>query len=595
MPRATSGSKRRHPLATALLVLTLPLIMGQIEDCLPDPDPKSNARPLAIDCVADGTQIYIPIEMTVAPDRQMVALAGGAFVDTTVTARIPAAMFCAVANASATQTDLHGGILAINISNTREQGDSFALHSPVNLPIQNIVLADACAGAYGPEILVDFGTVQTVPWPGEDWTINFEIAPPPLSLQILLKNIDLPGWPVPGPTLDLLTFCEPTDKSDPPNGTTYDPEDSPRLAADRDFDGVYESLATADDQVKFNVQGYCVGHRCEDFNDCTIDLCNRLANGWCTWENQPDGTACDLGGAPGVCSAGTCVQYTGPPCDVSAPECTKAITLGCTNNVTADVSILPVELTVTPDPVIGGSTVAVNYDGAWEFPEVYLDGAQPLAPGGVTIVDVVDLQATVHVRSGATGADVTLIPEPIPYACTLDTGVSCDPANDQPSIPGLRPNTDCVPTGTFNPCGRFVSVPTSIDCGPGGLCETLGLDKFSQCAANGFCVTGPLSIPLEDVDTSINTDVSGAVLFGWDDQSTGATVNPDGTWSLPFSLYTDPLGPNGLKVVQAGLAVSLECTMGVASDGPLGTLPPVPDQASPTPDSALIDFAILSP
>ena len=221
-------------LKVGLLLLGVPLLMGQLEDCLPDPDPKTNARPLAIDCVADGTQIYMPVDLMVAPDRSPVALAGGVFVDTTATVRVPAEMFCALANAPATQTDLHGGTLPIGFSGVREPGDLYALHSPpVNFPIENIDLAAACAGAYGSEILVDFGTVQTVPWAAEDWTMDFEIGQPP-GLQILLKNIDMPGLPIPGPTVDLLGFCTPTDRSEPPNGTTDDPEDSPRLAADRD-------------------------------------------------------------------------------------------------------------------------------------------------------------------------------------------------------------------------------------------------------------------------------------------------------------------------------------------------------------------------
>lgn len=586
-----NSPRRRHWLTTGLLVLSVPLIMGQLEDCLPDPDPKSNTRPLAIDCIADGTQIYMPIDMVVAPDRSPVALAGGVFVDTTVTVRVPAEIFCALAAAPATRTDLDSGFLAINFSGVRAPGDFFALHTAVNLPMQNLDLADACAGVYGSEILVDFGTVQTVPWAAEDWTMDFEIGPPP-SLQILLKNIDLPGFPVPGPTVDLLAFCDPTDKSDPPNGTTDDPEDSPRIAADRDFDGVYESLATADDQVKFNVQGYCVGHRCEDYNDCTVDLCNRFANGFCTWENEPDGTSCDLAGVEGVCSQGSCLVYTEPPCDPSATECTKVITVGCTNNVTSDVIMHDFELTVSPGPVVAGAEVPVTYSGAVVYPEVLLDAAQGGAPGGIISAGLIDARATVHVRSGAAVSDVTMSAQPIPATCSFD-GASCDPANDLPSIPGLSGNTDCVPTGNFNPCLQVVMYPTSFDCAPGGTCASLG--KSAQCSANGFCITGDLVIPLVDANTTITPDASGEVLFGWDDQSTGATVNPDGTWNLPPADFLDPVGPNGVKLNSSGLAVALRCTMGVDSGGPLGVQPPVPDQSSPTPDSALINFPIETP
>jgi hypothetical protein len=98
---------------------------------------------------------------------------------------------------------------------------------------------------------------------------------------------------------------------------------------------------------------------------------------------------------------------------------------------------------------------------------------------------------------------------------------------------------------------------------------------------------------LQDVNTTFTTDASGAVLFGWDDQSTGATLNPDGTWSLPPAVFTNPTGQNGVKVIAAGLSVSLECTMGVDSGGPYGPVPSVPNQASPEPHREGLRFAYL--
>ena len=595
MSRPKPEGKSARWLRMGLLIVCLPLTMGQIEDCLPDPEPKDNSRPLALDCVVDGTQIFMPIDMTASADRTIEALRGGTFMDTTVTMRIPAAMFCELENAQATQIDIESGALGINFDGVREPGDFFSLHTAVNVPIQNIDLADACAGVYGPDILVDFGTAQAVPWTGEDWTVDLTLSQPPAFL-VLLKNIDLPGLPVPGPTVDLLSFCDPTDKSVPLNGTTDDPEDSPRIAADRDNDGEYESLATAEDQIRFNVQGYCAGYRCNDVNDCTIDTCNPslpVPLG-CSWEDEPDGTSCDLAGAPGVCSAGTCVAPSGSdPCDLDPFNCAKLISLGCTNNVTQDVIMRPFELTVTPDPLIAGAVVPVSYGGTILFPELFLDGAQGV-PGGVISGDLIEAQATVHVRSGATASDVTLTApiSSIPATCALDQA-SCDPANDLPSVPGSRGNTDCVPTGVFNACQHVVAFPTSTECTVGGVCDSLG--KSPQCTANGFCITGPLAVPLTAANSTITPDASGQVLFGWDDQSTGATINPDGTWNLPTADFLSPTGPNGFKLNAGGLAVALECTMGVDAGGLLGPFPPVPNQSSPTPDSELIGFTIEAP
>ena len=101
---------------------------------------------------------------------------------------------------------------------------------------------------------------------------------------------------------------------------------------------------------------------------------------------------------------------------------------------------------------------------------------------------------------------------------------------------------------------RTVDVPVSEDCAPGGLCDTLGKAGApdSQCGVNGFCVTGPLPLPLNTDTGSYTTDGSGDVLFGWDDENTGATVNGDGTYALPAAVFGNPPEPNGLRV-SAGL------------------------------------------
>ena len=589
MARSVSSAKRRQGVSLTLLILGIPLIMGQLEDCLPELPPKFSAEPLALDCVSNGTQVFMPLDMSVVAARAPIALTG-TLMETMVTAEIPPAMFCALADAQATQTDIDSAAIGIKIDGTMPPGDTFALHTAVNLPIQSIDIAAACGGT-GPAIVIDFGMVQTAPW-ADGWTMDFTVGPPQ-SVLILLRNIDLPGLPIPGPTVNLLDFCDPTDKSQPPNGTTDDPEDSPRIAADRDGDGDYESLATAIDQISFDIQGWCRGYRCDDGNDCTIDHCDRVAQGWCTWDNEPIGTACELNGEAGACDgAGTCFVEPDPgPCDPLEASCTRTLSLGCTQNVTGDVAMVDVELTVTADPLIGGTTVPVHYAGVFRFPEVLLDGAQPAVPGGVTFSDLIEAKATVHVRSGATSPDSTLSsPVPVGPGTCLIPPATCDPANDGPSVPGLRSNTDCVPTGTFNPCQHVIAFPTSSDCSPGGTCELLG--KTVQCQSNGFCITGDLLIPLAGVDSSVDVEASGVVSFGWDDQSTGATLNPDGTYDLPLFAFTDPLGPNGIKLNETGLAIALQCTMAVPSDGPLGPVPPVPGQSSPTPDFSLLQFPI---
>jgi hypothetical protein len=254
--------------------------------------------------------------------------------------------------------------------------------------------------------------------------------------------------------------------------------------------------------------------------------------------------------------------------------------------VTADISILDWELTVTPDGAItGGAAFDAELDGIAFFAESFLDAAQAVVPGGIKSAALADVAATVLVRSGATGDPVTLGPSDLPYTCQIG-GASCDPAN---STPGGS-NPDCEPVGGFNQCLQFVEIPNSEDCAPGGVCDMLGkTGEGSQCANNGFCVTGPLPLQLEAATGSYTADAEGDILFGWDDANTGATVAVDGTYDLPPAVFNDPTPPNGLRVI-ALLQVALQCTMAVDSNGPDGVS--VPDASSPTPDSALISFPI---
>jgi hypothetical protein len=217
-------------------------------------------------------------------------------------------------------------------------------------------------------------------------------------------------------------------------------------------------------------------------------------------------------------------------------------------------------------------------------------------PGGAVRVDLIGIKATVQVRAGASDEEVALGPEPIPYECAVGDETACDPANDLPGVPGRRGNSDCVPTGPTNPCGRFVTIPTSDDCGPGGVCASLdggAGTKLDQCRTNGFCVMGGVQIPLAPSVGNYTAAPSGSVLFGWDSSNTGATLEANGTWDLPPAVFEDPIGPNGIRVNIGGLSVALECTMGVDSGGPYGV--GVPGESSPTPNALLISFPIQSP
>jgi hypothetical protein len=324
---------------------------------------------------------------------------------------------------------------------------------------------------------------------------------------------------------------------------------------------------------------------------------------------SPAGTLC----ANGTCDgSGPPYGVSDPPCEFQTNDCNVAgvITTGCGNNITTDVSILPFLLTVdvlaSDGGVLSGNPIRGNLGGVAEFSETFLDAAQGAVPGGVTKASLVDLVSSVQVRSGSTGAPVTAVGggATIPYECILgDTGPGaqqpCNPANDQASVPGVRGNTDCIPTGSFNPCGRVVVIPTSADCAPAGVCDSLA--KLSQCTANGFCVTSGLPLPLDTVtNADLGTaDASGLVLIGWADTPPNPLavgtppIDADGTYNMLQPTYTGIAGAVGLAVNAGGLAVQLECVMAVDSGGPDGV--GVLDDASPTPDSALLACPIQVP
>jgi hypothetical protein len=283
---------------------------------------------------------------------------------------------------------------------------------------------------------------------------------------------------------------------------------------------------------------------------------------------------------------------------------TETIRLGCTNNLTSDLSLVDWDLTVDPGPIVGGQAFGAVLSGLARFDEPLLDAAQGQVLGGYKKSRVFALQATVHVRSGvaAEAADVVLTQEPIQPTCKYDDQgnmgpddgpfPTCSDAHDNPD----GSNADCTGLGGVpnpeNVCGQFVTVPipTSNECGPGELCESKGkTGPGSQCALNGFCVSGPLEVELQATYEGYLAADSGAVLFGWDDQSTGAVVDQSGanrgSWILPPVVLDEP-GPNSLRgTIGGSIEAALDCTMGEGTATVLW----------PTEDSRLVYFQIATP
>jgi hypothetical protein len=329
--------------------------------------------------------------------------------------------------------------------------------------------------------------------------------------------------------------------------------------------------------------------------DCQLANTCSAGNTCVAGGTAPAGTPCSNGVCDGSgIGAGAC-QFVA----IDPPSTTKVLTVGCTNNVTADISILPYSLIVDPGPILSNAAVNLTYDGVAEFAETFLDAAQGAVPGGVTKANLVNILATTQVRSGGTFPNVGLVNEPIPYECLFsDTGpgvqVACNPANDLASVPGSRGNTDCVPTGSFNPCGRVVYVPISTDCTVGGVCDGLGkgsdadgpggVDGTGQCL-NGFCVTAGLPLPLAAQASSGTAGASGQILFGWSDNPSICPFPAGSLCTLPPAVFTAAIGPIGLKVNASGLSVALECNQASDQD----------PNAIKSADSALLPFNIQIP
>jgi len=363
---------------------------------------------------------------------------------------------------------------------------------------------------------------------------------------------------------------------------------------------------------------------------CTSDVCGNF----CDIDLAANaGSVCDFNpsAADGVCQAnGECV-FAPPSCnfDNNGSDSTPTsgiVSVACTNSVTTAQSPFPFTLIVdVPGSVVGGGSFNASFDGIGVFPEFFLDAAQGVVPGGVSVAELVDIVSTVQVRSGATGPDVplgadttALTPGAVRF-CNFPTDQVCTcPGGTLPGDTCAEPA--CV-GGTCNAEQVLAALPTSTDCAGGGTCDGLGkTGTGSQCDLNGFCITGDLIIEFEEsAPTAYTADPSGTVLFGWADQGVPGLVlcpaaapncqdafMPDGCYDLPAAVFSNPTAPIGIRVNASGLFVPIQCAMaeaggicasgeGCLADGDCATPPctPTTDVACPTPDSSLLTCNIF--
>jgi len=304
---------------------------------------------------------------------------------------------------------------------------------------------------------------------------------------------------------------------------------------------------------------------------------------------------------------GECVPPPGDP-ELQTAELQLACTSSPDDGSPIDAAYF-VTLTVEPGPIVADQPFGARLKGKLVFLTFQRNIAQTIVPGGYKRVAIMEAQATVHVRRGTSGSDdVTLGHVPLETTCTYDDNGNAGPdagpdfpvcSQDNDNADGS--NDDCTgldgAPDPRNRCLQFATGETSDDCAPGGVCEELGATgPGSPCERNGFCVSGDAMIEFESTTGAYIAASSGNVLFGWDDQSTGAILREggpnDGTWLLPPAAFNEPVGPNGLRFLLGGvIPFALECTMGVYYlDG--DAVPSADPLTSPMPDYRLISFPI---
>jgi len=187
--------------------------------------------------------------------------------------------------------------------------------------------------------------------------------------------------------------------------------------------------------------------------------------------------------------------------DIAPPLCnggvpySEVISVACLDGVFADPTVFPFELSVAPSPIQADEPFTAQVSGTAVIDESWMDAVQTVTVGGSTDFWLEDIVATVQVRSGAVGPDIPLevdlsaiTPGPTRF-CTLPQGQVCTSDSDCDVPPCLDPI-------------NVVEIPTTADQ---ASCTALG--KETQFNLNGFCVTGPVEIPLASQTASYTAEV----------------------------------------------------------------------------------------
>jgi cysteine-rich repeat protein len=256
--------------------------------------------------------------------------------------------------------------------------------------------------------------------------------------------------------------------------------------------------------------------------------------------------------APEECDDGNISNTDGCAEDCTVEPITEVVPVACSNSSNNSIMQHDMRLIVDPvDRVEAGSSFGVEVSGEAVISEFWLDAVQNVVVGGAPEIVVDTLSYKVSPRSGATGPGVFL---------GLGQPYADGTCSDSPTGPSCTTESDCG----GSTCKAVLQVPISNSF---SLCDSL--NKGTQWASNGFCVTGDLRVPLETKTASFVADAAGSVLFGWEE---GAPPIP-------------PAAPTQSWIAAGVLTVESECYMGTENAGQTALVPLA--------DTDLIELSIL--
>jgi hypothetical protein len=290
----------------------------------------------------------------------------------------------------------------------------------------------------------------------------------------------------------------------------------------------------------------CSPNLCDDSDSCTTNACSADPvdnTAVCAFPEVPVGTPCD----DFLPNSGVCL---GSPrtCTEVPDAVTQTVTVVASNSVTGDISDLPYILTVTPlGPVPDGVPSDFSVTGSAFFPVVFLQIAIQTIPGLTEVTLVADgLSGTPHARSGTTGAPEDLAT--LGFDGTLPTLVPI-PLTSDPLFCGPLNVSTCLNTCTDASACAQPAPDTCVDIGD------------ESCVPRGACtcVNAPLELPMTAAVVTVTPDISatGDILFGWNED----VLPPQST------IFDNPVGPQGIRVIAVVLQVAIEGWMGQCVDG----------------------------